>query len=264
MKKYNVIRNLEPSTSIFTTEIDCKVDLVLPRCCTFLGIAILTFFFPESLLSLYYSCWLSRLSFWLIYSFFRYDSNINEGLLLLFSSLLVCSLDYYHFLKYAEATHHSKCGLGTSSMGVAWKLIQVSSVAQSCPALCNPMDGSMPGFPVYHQLPKLAQTHFHRVGDAIQPSCPLSSPSPPAFNLSQHQGLFKWVSSSHQVAKVLELQLQHQSFQWIFRLISFRMVWLDLLAVQGTLNSLLQHQFFSSQLSLWSNSHIHTWLLEKP
>ena len=128
MKKYNVIRNLEPSTSIFTTEIDCKVALFLPRCCTFLGIAILTFFLPESLLSLYYSCWLSCLSFWLIYSFFRYDGNINEGLLLLFSSLLVCSLDYYHFLKYAEATHHSKCGLGTSSMGVAWKLIQVSSV----------------------------------------------------------------------------------------------------------------------------------------
>ena len=128
MKKYNVIRNLEPSTSIFTTEIDCKADLFLPRCCTFLGIAILTFFFPESLLSLYYSCWLSCLSFWLIYSFFRYDSNINEGLLLLFSSLLVCSLDYYHFLKYAEATRHSKCDLGTSSMGVAWKLIQFSSV----------------------------------------------------------------------------------------------------------------------------------------
>ena len=79
------------------------------------------------------------------------------------------------------------------------------------------MDCSMPGFPVLHQLLELAQTHVHRVGDAIQPSHPLSSPSPPALNLSQHQGLFQGVSSSHQVAKVLELQLQHQSFQWILR-----------------------------------------------
>ena len=79
------------------------------------------------------------------------------------------------------------------------------------------MDCSTPGFPVHHQLPELIQTHVHRVGDAIQPSHPLSSRSPPAFNLSQHQGLFKWVSSSHKVAKVLESQLQHQPFQWIFR-----------------------------------------------
>ena len=80
-----------------------------------------------------------------------------------------------------------------------------------------PMDCSTPGFPVHYQLPELAQTHVHWVSDAIQPSHPLSSPSPPAFNLSQHQGLFKWVSSSHQVARGLEFQLQHQSFQWIFR-----------------------------------------------
>ena len=79
------------------------------------------------------------------------------------------------------------------------------------------MDYSTPGLLVHHQLPELAQTHVHWVGDAIQPSYPLSSPSPPAFNLFQHQGLFKWVSSPHQVAKVLELQLQHQFFQWIFR-----------------------------------------------
>ena len=83
---------------------------------------------------------------------------------------------------------------------------------------CNPMECSTSGFPVHHQLPELAQTHIHHVSDAIQPSHPLSSPSPPAFNLSQHQGLFKWVSSSHQVVKILEFQLQHhQSFQWIFR-----------------------------------------------
>ena len=93
----------------------------------------------------------------------------------------------------------------------------VSSVAQSCPTLCDPMNRSRPGLPVHHQLPEFAQTYVHRVGDAIQPSHPLLSPSPPALNLSQHQGLFQWVSSSHQVAKVLEFQLQHQSFQWIFR-----------------------------------------------
>ena len=87
----------------------------------------------------------------------------------------------------------------------------------SCPTLCDPMDCSTLGFPVHHQPPELAQTHIRRVGDAIQPSYPLLFPSPPAFNLSQHQDLFWWVSSLHQVAKVLELQLQHQSSQWIFR-----------------------------------------------
>ena len=97
---------------------------------------------------------------------------------------------------------------------------------------------------------RVTQTHVHRVSDAIQPSHPLSSPSLPALNLSQHQGLFQWVSSSHQVAKVLEFQ--HQSFQQIF---SFRMDWLDLLAVQGTLKSLIQHHcwkasIFGSHLSL--------------
>ena len=95
--------------------------------------------------------------------------------------------------------------------------LQFSSVAQSCPTLFNPMDCSTPGFPVHHKLPELAQTQVHQVGDAIQPSHPLSSPSPPAFNLSHHQNLCQWVSSSHQVAKVLQLQLHHQSFRWIFR-----------------------------------------------
>ena len=96
-------------------------------------------------------------------------------------------------------------------------LTQFSSVAQSCLTLCNSMTCSMPGFPVHHQLPELAQTHVHWVGDAIQPSHTLSSPSPPDLNLSQHQGLFQWVSSLHHVAIVLEFQLQHQPFQWIFR-----------------------------------------------
>ena len=94
---------------------------------------------------------------------------------------------------------------------------QFSSVAQSCPTLLNPMDHSTPGLLVQHQLLECTKTHVYWVGNAIQPSHPLSSPSPPAFNLSQHQGLFKWVSSLHKVTKVLEFQLQHQSFQWIFR-----------------------------------------------
>ena len=92
--------------------------------------------------------------------------------------------------------------------------VQFSSVAQSCPTLCNHMDCSPPGLPVHYQLPEFTQTCVHGVGEAIQPSHPLSSPSLPTFNLSQHQGLFKWVSPSHQGAKVLEFQLQHQSFQW--------------------------------------------------
>ena len=139
-------------------------------------------------------------------------------------------------------------------------MYQFSSVVQSCPTLCGPTDCSTPGLPVLHQLPEFAQTHIHRVGDAIRPSHPLLSPSPPVPNPSQQQGLFQWVNFSHEVAKVLEFQLQHQSFQWIFRLISFRMDWLYLLAVQGTLKSLLQHHnskasifrcsaFFTVQLS---------------
>ena len=108
---------------------------------------------------------------------------------------------------------------------------QIRSVAQSCPTLCDPMNHSTPGFPVHHQLPEFTQTHVHRVNDAIQPSHPLLPASPPAFNLSQ------WVGSSYRVAKVLEFQLQNQSFQWTFRLISFRVDWFDHLAVQGTLKS---------------------------
>ena len=96
--------------------------------------------------------------------------------------------------------------------------VQFSSVAQLCLTLCNPMNRSTPGLPVHHQLPEFTQTHVHWVSDVIQPSHSLSSsPSPPTFNLPQHQGLFKWVSSLHQVAKGLEFQLKHQSFQWIFR-----------------------------------------------
>ena len=91
--------------------------------------------------------------------------------------------------------------------------VQFSSVAQSCPTLCRPMNCSTPGLPVHHQLLEFTQTHGHRVSDAIQPSHPLSSPSPPTPNPSQHQRLFQWVNSLHEVARVLEFQLQHHSFQ---------------------------------------------------
>ena len=119
------------------------------------------------------------------------------------------------------------------------------------------MDCSTPGLPVHPQLPEFTQTHIYWVGDAIQPPHPLSSPSPPAFNLSWHQGLFKWVSSSYQVATVLEFQLQHQS-----GLISFRMDWLDLLAVQGTRKSLLQHH--SSKTSVLQHSAFFVVQLSHP
>ena len=91
--------------------------------------------------------------------------------------------------------------------------VQFSSVAQSCPTLCDPMNRSTPGLPVHHQLPEFTQIHVHRVSDAIQPSHPQSSPSPPAPNPSQHQSLFQWLNSSHEVAKLLEFQLRHHSFQ---------------------------------------------------
>ena len=148
--------------------------------------------------------------------------------------------------------------------------VQFSLVTQSCPALCDPMDCSTPGFPVHHQLPELAQNHVHWVSDTIQPSHLLSSPSPPAFNFSQQSGSFPMISSSHQVAK------HYWSFGFSISpsneysgLISFRIDWFDLLAVQGTLpgvfssTTVQKHQFFSIRPSLWSSSHICTWLMEK-
>ena len=101
-----------------------------------------------------------------------------------------------------------------TQVSVQFSSVQFSSVSKSCLTLWNPMNRSTPGLPVHHQLPEFTQTHAHRISDAIQPSHPLSSPSPPATNPSQHQGLFQLVNSSHEVAKVLEFQLQHQPFQW--------------------------------------------------
>ena len=129
---------------------------------------------------------------------------------------------------------------------------QFSSVIQSCLTICEPMDCRTPGFPVHHQLLELTQTHVLRVSDAIQPSHPLSFPSPPTFNLCQHQGLFQWVSSSHQVAKVLEFQIHISPSNEYSGLISFRMNWLDLLAVRGTVKSFVHHH--SSKASILRHS----------
>ena len=144
-------------------------------------------------------------------------------------------------------------------------------IAKSCPALCHPMDCSVPSSSVLYYLLEFAQIHIHRVGDAIWACHPLPPPSLFVFNLSQHQGLFQWVSSSHQVAKELEFQLQHQSFQWIFRtdFIYDWLVWPPCSPKDSGIglfsNTTVQkHQFFGTQLSLQSNSHICTWLLEKP
>ena len=116
---------------------------------------------------------------------------------------------------------YSKYFLSSSifSLKSVWSFFSLhfSSVTQLCLTLCDPMNHSMPGFPVHHQLPQFAQTHVHQVSDAIQASHPPLSPFPPDFNLSQHQSLFQWVSSSPQVAKLLEPKLQHQSFWWLFR-----------------------------------------------
>ena len=130
---------------------------------------------------------------------------------------------------------------------------QFSSVAQSCPTLCDPMDCSMPGIPVHHQLLKFTQTHVHWVGDAIQPSYPLLSPSPPTFNPSQHQSLFKWVSSCITWPKDWSFSFRISPSNEYSGLISFRMDWLVLFAVQWTLTSVLQHHSSKSPI-LWHSA----------
>ena len=185
--------------------------------------------------------------------------NASRIPLLVECSVSVLSSECKLFIQHSfSSTSHGPCH------------VQFSSVTESIPTLCDPMDCSMPGLPVHHQFPEFTQTHVHWASDAIQPSHPLSSPSPPTFNLSQHQGLFQWVRSLHEVAKVLEFQLQHQS---LFRtaysgLISLRMdFWILLskgLSRVFSNTTVQKYQFFGAQLSLQSNSHIHTWLLEKP
>ena len=155
-----------------------------------------------------------------IFDFFYVPCTLNarQWFYLSYSHWIFCV-----FLKYANKqiwrcsltwqTSHPRKGDSSLSLSFFFFFLQT----QFCLTLCDPMSLSTPGLPVHHQPLEFTQTHVHWVGDAIQPSHPLSSPSPPALNLSQHQGLFKWVSSSHQVAKVMEFQLQHQSFQWTLR-----------------------------------------------
>ena len=143
-----------------------------------------------------------------------------------------------------------------------FSLVQFSSVTQSCLTLCNPMNCSTPGLPVHHQLPEFTQTHVHRVSDANQPSHPWSSPSPPAPNLSQHQSfpMSQLFALGGQSTGVFSFSII--SSKEIPGLISFRMDWLDLLAVQGTLKSLLQHH--SSNASILRLSAFLTVQLSHP
>ena len=160
---------------------------------------------PHSNLSTKFQCKLSSNHFLKItWCFFYWLSHIK-----LFSKLQNNQLTLYWTINNLFIKYHIKY----------WEFFseQFSSITQLCPTLCDPKDCSTPGFPVHHQLPELAQIHVHWVSDAIQPSHPLPSSSPLSFNLSEHQSLFQWVSCSHQVAKVLEFKLQHESFQKIFR-----------------------------------------------
>ena len=141
-----------------------------------------------------------------------------------------CSQRWRSSIQSAKIRHGPVCGSDNQLLNAKYRLklkkvgkttrqfrYQFSSVAQLCLTQRGPMDCSMPVLPVHHQLPELTQTHVHRVSYARQPPHPVSSPSPPDFNLSQHEGLFQWVSYLHQVAQVLEFQLQHHSFQWTLR-----------------------------------------------
>ena len=156
------------------------------------------------------SCLVLPVPSWPAYRFLRRQVRL--------ASLVI---DFWRLKKWAEGLHrkffprrHADWQLVHENMFYTIiHSVQLSSVAQSCPTLCDPMNHSTPGLPVHHQLPEFTQIHNHRVGDAIQPSHPLSSPSPPAPNPSQHQSFFQRVNSSHEVAKVLEFQLQHHSLQ---------------------------------------------------
>ena len=165
--------------------------------------------------------------------------------------------DWLVFCDYGFSVSAIWCPLPTSNIlfGFLLPSVKFSSVTQSCPTLCDLMNRSTPGLPVHHQHPESTQTRAHWVSDAIQPSHSLLPPSPPALNLSQHQGLFKWVSSSHQVAKVLEFQLQHQSSvntqDWS------PLEWTGWISLQSkglsrafSNTTFQKHQFFGTRLSL--------------
>ena len=194
-----------------------------------------------------------------------------QAYLILLQFILLCFTDIAFFFNWRFVATLCPASLFRRFSNICSLHVSVShfgcwccSVAELCSTLCKPTDCSMPDFPVLHYLPEFAQTHVHWVNDAIQPSHPLSSPSPGAFNLSQHQGLLQWVSSSHQVARVLEL-LPMNIQDWfplaLTGLISLQSRGLSRVFSNTTVQ---KHQFFGAQLSLQSSSHIHTWLLEKP
>ena len=162
------------------------------------------------------------------------------------------SIDIFHiFVDFSKYFHKSR----SLKVNHTIKKYEFSSVTQSCPTLCDPMDRSTPGPPVHHQLPEFTQTHVHRVGDAIQPSHRLSSPSPPALNLSEHQGLFQWVSSSQHgqsiaisaLASVLPMNIQEWFPLGLTGWISMQSKRLSRVFSNTTIQ---KHQFFSAQLSL--------------
>ena len=180
-----------------------------------------------------------------------------------------CSRNLSHQPLVSGCSYHFSTWVGPTSCRTSQRYI---IVAHWCLTLWDPMDCSTPGFPVLHYLQEFAQTHVHWVSDAIQPFHSLSPASPPAFNLSQHQGLFQWVGSLHQVAKVLDFQLQHHSSFILPMNIQgwFSLAWTGWISLLSkglsrvfSNTTLQKHQFFSTEPSLWSNSHIHTWLLEK-
>ena len=166
----------------------------------------MNFYSSENKYSLYWYSAMTRSIHWKIMQDFTLELIFQKG--------RQVSTSFCDWVVTWGLGQHQKSGMPCygSSSGLIFIFSSVQSLSRVW--LCSPVNRSTPGLPVHHQLLQFTQTHSHGVGDAIQPSHPLSSPFPPAPNPSQHQGLFQWVSSSHQVAKVLEFQLQHQSFQW--------------------------------------------------
>ena len=156
------------------------------------------------------------------FCYYKYTVHIIVNFLWMYAFVILSILQGRELLTYKQGIQPPWCTWNYhphfSKESPSLEALQFSSVQFSCSVVFDSLRPHEPhGLPVHHQLPEFTETHVHWVGDAIQPSHLLSSPSPPAFNISQHQGQFQWVSSLHPVAKVLEFQLQHQSFQWIFR-----------------------------------------------
>ena len=149
-------------------------------------------------------------------SLMRDDKSLHESNLTVVESFISSLYCFNEHISWPLFLREACLTFGLDQIPTVDTPCIISSVHHSCLTLCNPMDCSTPGLPVHHQLPELTQTHVRWVGDAIQPSHPVLFASPPAFRHSQHHSLFQWVSSSHEVAKVLEFQLLYQSFQWIF------------------------------------------------